>query len=322
MFEDFANFMTYNLLHYVEGTPQAAAVHFFFYDSLKIIVLIFAVVSVIEFLKTFISQKKLKRWMEKSKYGIGNLIAAFFGAVTPFCSCSSIPIFMGFLKANVPLGIALSFIITSPLVNEVAFVIMGGMFGWWIAATYAVTGILLGTLVGLFMGKLNLEDQISISTGRVGDVPHEEIKGLKNKLKHAFKEAVALLKKLTPYVLLGVAVGALIHGFVPAEFFVNYVQKYSAFSVPIAVILGVPIYAGCSMIVPLIFSITANGVPLGTSLAFMMAIAGVSLPEAIILKKVMKTKLLVLFFSFVSVGIIIIGYLFNFLESKLEIISY
>ncbi len=320
MFKKFADFITYELFNYAQGSAQAEAVHFFFYDAVKILALIFTIVSVIEFAKTFVPEEKLKKAMTSTKYGLGNLAAASFGAMTPFCSCSSIPIFMGFLKAHVPLGIAFSFLITSPLVNEVAFVIMGGLFGWKIALIYAITGILMGAVLGLILGKLNLEGEIKIQAGRIGDIPKHKFEKLSGRIKYAAKEAFELFKKLLPYVILGVGAGALIHGFVPDEFFTNYIQKYSAFSVPFAVILGVPIYAGCSALVPLIFSITVSGVPLGTSLAFMMGIAGLSLPEAIILKKVMKTKLLAIFFALVAIGIILIGYLFNFLEVVLDII--
>jgi len=251
--------------------------------------------------------------MLKTRFGLGNLAAAVFGAVTPFCSCSSIPIFIGFLKAKVPVGIAFSFLITSPLVNEVAFVIMGGMFGWKLAALYAISGILLGVIAGMILGALKMEKNI-ILDNEGKDIEEKYLpKTFSGKLQFALTEGKKTLEKLLPYIIGGVAVGAAIHGYVPQEFFENYVGKNSILSVPIAVIIGIPIYAGCSTIVPLIFSITANGVPLGTSLAFMMAIAGLSLPEAIILKRVMKFKLLLAFFATVAVGITIIGYLFNFL---------
>jgi uncharacterized protein len=318
MFKYIADLVTYDLLRLTAETQLASSVNFFVYDFLKILVLIFAVVSFISFVRTFVASSKLRDFMQKSRFGFGNFAAASFGALTPFCSCSSIPIFIGFLKSRIPLGIAFSYLITSPLVNEVAFVIMGGLFGWDLAVLYAVSGILLGVFAGMILGVLKMEDNIILndSEGTCGCKGGEESlpKTFAGKLQFSFFEGRKTLKNLLPYVFGGVALGALIHGYVPQEFFENYIGKYSLLSVPIAVFLGIPIYAGCSAVVPLIFSITANGVPLGTSLAFMMSIAGLSLPEAIILKRVMSFKLLGIFFGVVGCGIILIGYLFNFVS--------
>lgn len=315
MFQYIADIITYNLLRFEPETSLASSVNFFIYDVIKILFLIFIVVSIISFIRTFIASEKLQKLMHKSRFGLGNLAASTFGAVTPFCSCSSIPIFIGFLKAKIPVGIAFSYLITSPLVNEVAFVIMGGLFGWHLAILYAISGILLGVIAGIILGALKIEDNIILNNDKK-DLEDEYLpKTFSGKIQFAIIEGQKTLKKLLPYVLGGVGLGAIIHGYVPQEFFENYIGQHSVLSVPIAVVLGIPIYAGCSALVPLIFSITANGVPLGTSLAFMMAIAGLSLPEGIILKRVMKFKLLAAFFGIVGLGIIIIGYLFNFLES-------
>ncbi len=314
MFNRIADFLVYGIFKLSLGDNLALALHFFIYDSLKILVLIFLVVSFITFIRTFFKDESLRKFMQKAKFGTGNIAAALFGVVTPFCSCSSIPIFIGFLKAKVPLGIAFSFIITSPLVNEVAFVIMGGLFGWKLAFLYAFSGLALGVVSGLFLGSLKLDKEIILNNGsgirKISKMP----KKFGNKINFAFQQGLRTFKKLLPYVLGGVGLGAVIHGFVPREFFMEYIGKYNILSVPIAAIVGIPIYAGCSTVVPLIFSITANGVPLGTSLAFMMSIAGLSLPEAIILKRVMTVKLLAIFFGSVAIGIIIIGYFFNFIS--------
>lgn len=314
MFQYIADTIVYNLLGLSEKMPQAAVLDFFIYDTLKIVVLVFAVVSVIAFIRQFVDPVKTRDAMKKARFGSGNLIAALFGAVTPFCSCSSIPLFISFLEARIPMGIAFSFLITSPLVNEVAFVMMGGLFGWKLAILYAVSGILLGVICGVIIGLLKMENQIILETAEEKHYEDQSAKTLKGKIHHALRVGWRTLKNLLPYIIGGVAVGAIIHGFVPQEFFVNTVGKYKLLSVPIATIIGVPIYAGCSMIVPVIFSITVSGVPLGTSLAFMMAIAGLSLPEAIILKRVMSFKLLATFFGLVAIGIMVIGYLFNFLQ--------
>jgi len=296
------------------GSRETEVIYFFIYDSIKILTLVFAVVTVIAFIRTFFAPGKTKAFMAKAKYGSGNLIASMFGAVTPFCSCSSIPIFIGFIKAGVPAGVAFSFLITSPLVNEVAFVIMGGMFGWRLATLYAVSGIVLGVVCGILIDLIGVEKEIILERGPKIMQPDFLPKTFDAKSKYAVKEGWTTLKKLFPYILAGVMMGALIHGYVPQEFFMKYVGKYEMLSVPIAVLIGVPIYAGCSMLVPIIFSITANGVPLGTSLAFMMAIAGLSLPEAVMLKRVLSIKLIGIFFGMVAAGIVIIGYLFNFLS--------
>ncbi|MFC1647492.1 permease [Patescibacteria group bacterium] len=313
MFNWIADILVYDVLKLPLEDRLASALHFFIYDSLKILVLIFLVVSIITFLRTFFKDESLRKFMQKAKFGSGNLAAAAFGAVTPFCSCSSIPIFIGFLKARIPLGIAFSFMITSPLVNEVAFVIMGGLFGWKLAFLYAISGIALGVIAGLFLGSLKLDKEIILNNGSDTKKLNEMPKQFRKKINFALQQGLKTFKKLLPYVIGGVGLGAIIHGYVPQEFFMEFIGKYSILSVPIAALVGIPIYAGCSTVVPLIFSITANGVPLGTSLAFMMSIAGLSLPEAVILKRVMTIKLLAIFFSSVAVGIIIIGYLFNFI---------
>lgn len=314
MFNWIADIIVYDALKLTQEDKLASALHFFIYDGLKILVLIFLIVSIITFIRTFFKDESLRKFMHKAKYGSGNFAAALFGALTPFCSCSSIPIFIGFLKARIPLGIAFSFIITSPLVNEVAFVIMGGLFGWKLAFIYAISGILLGVFAGIFLGSLKLDKEIILNndsdTKKINEMP----KKFRKKIEFSLQQGFRTFKKLFPYVLGGVGLGAIIHGFVPQEFFVNTVGKYSILSVPIAALVGIPIYAGCSAVAPLIFGITANGVPLGTSLAFMMSIAGLSLPEAIILKRVMTIKLLAIFFGSVAVGIITIGYLFNFIS--------
>ncbi len=314
MFEYIAEFLTYDLFNLEVGTPLADSAHFFFYDLLKILFLIFFVVSLISFLRTFLMASSLQKSMSKVRFGLGNLMASVFGAVTPFCTCSSIPLFIGFVKARVPAGVAFSFLITSPLVNEVAFVIMGEYFGWELAVAYAVTGILLGVFGGLVLGALKVDKEFVLEKSMASCETKIVFKGFKLRLKYAVSEGFSTFKKLALYVVIGVALGSFIHGYVPQEFFMNTVGQYGAFAVPAAVLLGVPIYAGCSTVAPLIFTITANGVPLGTSLAFMMSIAGLSFPEAVMLKRVMSIKLLIMFFGIVAGGIVLVGYLFNLLE--------
>jgi uncharacterized protein len=314
MFQYIADLITYNILNLQEGSEHANALEFFFYDIFKILFLIFIVVFLVSFFRTFFPTSKIEKFTSKARFGLGNIVAAIFGAVTPFCSCSSIPLFIGFIKARIPVGVAFSFLITSPLVNEIAFVMMGGLFGWRLAFLYAFTGIALGVMGGAILGKLKMEKEIILSNEEQGK-PFEKLpKEFRGKMKFAYSEGLNTFKRLFWYVIAGVAVGAVIHGYVPQEFFMNYIGRYNFLAVPIAVLIGIPIYAGCFTVVPIIFSITAGGVPLGTSLAFMMSIAGLSLPEAIMLKKIIKLRLLVLFFVIVAMGIVLIGYLFNMLE--------
>ncbi|MFH1745335.1 MAG: permease [bacterium] len=317
MIQKFADWFSYSILNLDFASKIGVSINFFIYDTIKIYFLIIIVIGLVSFFRTFLPPHKIKETLSKQKFGIGNLVAAIFGAITPFCSCSSIPIFIGFLKTEVPLGIAFSFIIASPLVNEIVFVLMGGTFGWKIAILYALSGIVLSVVAGLIIGKMKLEKEVILklddNTGK--NLSLENLpKNIKEKIKFSLNEGFETFKKLWLIIAIGVAIGAAIHGYVPTEFFRQYLKVNSIFAVPIATLIGIPIYAGCSMLVPIVFALTVQGIPLGTSLAFMMAIAGLSLPEAVILKRVISMKLLAIFFSTVALGIILIGYLFNFVS--------
>ena len=317
MFQNFADWLTYSIFGFFPGTALGGSVNFFIYDIVKIYVLILLIVAGLAFFRTFLSPHKIKNVLVKQKFGAGNVMASLLGAVTPFCSCSSIPLFIGFLEAEVPLGITFSFIITSPLVNEVVFVLMGGTFGWKIAFLYAFSGIVLGVMAGLILGKLKLEKEVTLKWGVNGDKKIAETylpKSLEGKIQFSMKESVSVFKKLWWIIAIGVAIGAAIHGYVPQDFFERYLGADPILAVPVATLLGIPIYAGCSTVVPIAFALTAKGLSFGTVLAFMMSIAGLSLPEAIMLKRVMTMKLLAIFFGTVAVGIILIGYLFNLLQ--------
>ncbi len=313
MFHDFCSYLVFSLFGFSKEDRIAAVIEFFIYDSVRILFMVFIVVAFIGLVRTFVKPTALKEQLSKLPFGVGHFIASAFGAITPFCSCSSIPIFIGFLNAQVPLGIAFAFLVTSPLVNEVAFVIMGTYFGWEVSFLYAGSGILLGMVAGMILGCFSFQKHVILGHDTSRFPEHRYFEKFAHRLTFAFSHGLWTLKKLYPYILGGVFIGALIHGYVPREFFIETIGKYQLLSVPIAVLVGIPVYAGCSTIVPVIFSITASGVPLGTSLAFMMSIAGLSLPEAIILKRVMSLKLLAAFFGVVAAGIIIIGYLFNYL---------
>ncbi len=259
--------------------------------------------------------EKLRDFLTSHKfYGLDYFLATIFGAITPFCSCSSIPLFMGFISARIPLGVTFAFLITSPLINEVALALFVGMFGIKITAFYLLSGIFIGMVGGFIIGKLKVEKYVEDFVWKVKaqkqETQHKKIP-FNKVLKIVSKEAFDITKKIILYVLAGVGLGAGIHGFVPEGFFEKYLQTAGWFGVPLAVIIAVPLYSNASGVLPIVQSLVDKGVPIGTALALMMAIVGISFPEAMILKKVMKWQLLSVFFSIVAIGIIIIGYLFN-----------
>ena len=298
----------------IPGSQAATGMQFFVYDLIKIYLLILLIVTVISFIRTYLPPHRIKKVLMRQRLASGNILAALLGAVTPFCSCSSIPLFIGFLEAEVPLGISFSFLITSPLVNEIAFILMGGTFGWKIAWLYALSGIALGIVGGLFIGRFKLSKEILIKfdgNGK-GNIASAKLpESFKARLRFAFFKALVIFKNLWLVIAIGVGLGAIIHGYVPAAFFQRYLGSGSLWAVPLAVLAGVPMYSNSATIVPIIFALTTKGVSLGTGLAFMMAVAGLSLPEAIMLKKVMSAKLLGIFFGSVALGIVLIGLIFN-----------
>lgn len=312
------DWLTYGLLRLDPSSPIAAAFNFFIYDSVKIILLLFVMIFVLGFLRTFLPRDKVRRWLA-GKGGLGNLAASFLGAVTPFCSCSSIPMFISFLEAGIPLGVNFSFLITSPLVNEYLVVLMLGFFGWKITVAYVVSGILVGVISGIVLGKMHLEKYLEadfIKAQASGD-SEAKYSGMKGRLVFGIHEAVSIVCKIWGWILVGVGLGALIHNFIPQEAVQSIISKAGIFSVPIAVILGVPIYGSCAAIVPVAVVLFQKGIPLGTALAFMMAVAALSLPEAVMLRRVMKLKLIAVFFAITTAAIIVTGYIFNILQNIL-----
>ena len=315
MFKYIANFIIYNLFNLEKGLPETEMLHFFVYDSLKILFLILIVTHLMSLLRFYIPLDKIRKFLVSHKfYGLDYLLASFFGAMTPFCSCSSIPLFMGFVGAGVPLGVTFAFLITSPLVNEIALALFIGLFGIKITIIYFVSGILVGVFGGVLISKLKLEKYIDQKVFEQKEqVSLEEKKklGFKKIFKIINKEAFKIMGNIIPYVLFGIGIGAIIHGFVPGGFFEAYISKDNLLAVPLAVILAVPLYSNASGVIPVVQALIAKGIPMGTALAFMMATVGLSLPEALILKRVMKLKLLLIFFGIVSLAIIILGYIFN-----------
>ncbi len=297
------------------GTRFADAVNFFIYDSIKIFLLLFFMILLIGFLRTYISGGRIKAALSGRRAGVGNLFAAMFGAVTPFCSCSSIPVFIGFLKTGVPRGVAFSFLITSPLINEYLVVLMAGTFGLKITAFYILSGISIGVFAGMLLGRMDIEKYFVKSDAWGRDNPEETAyKNLRHRFNFGCLEAANITKRIWVWILFGVAIGALIHGYVPQEAIEKMIGAGGILTVPIAVLVGIPIYTNCAAVVPVAVVLFQKGVPLGTALAFMMASSALSLPEAVILRGVMKLELILIFFTIVGVSIIAIGYLFNALQ--------
>ncbi|MFA5228377.1 MAG: permease [Candidatus Paceibacterota bacterium] len=309
----FADWLSYSVFNLSQEAHIGTAFNFFIYDSLKIIILLVIINYLMAIIRYYLPVEKLRDFLASRKwYGFDYFLASLFGTITPFCSCSSIPLFIGFIQSGIPLGVTLSFLITSPLVNQVAIALFAGLFGWKITILYVLSAVALGMFGGFILGKLKLENEvINLFSGRANGSKIENKIILFKLLKIFWGEAFDLTKKITPYVLLGIGIGSLIHGYVPDGFFEKYIGGGDWFSVPVATITAVPLYANVVGVVPIIQPLVEKGIPLGTAMAFMMAIVGLSLPEALILKRVMKLKLLIFFFGVTTINIIIIGYLFN-----------
>ncbi len=320
MLHQSVSWLLYTVFNLDPGKSFAEPLHFFIYDTIKILLLLFVMIAVIGFIRSYLSAEKIKTWIAR-RGALGHVFASAFGAVTPFCSCSSIPIFFGFLEAGVPLGVTFSFLITSPLINEYLVVLMLGFFGWKITVLYVLSGILIGVFVGIILGRLNLSrfihkdiaNQINNSQCACARTPT-----FKSRVLFGVNEAVSIVKKLWLWVIVGVGLGALIHNYVPQSAVQAIISKTGIFTVPIATMLGVPMYGSCAAIVPIAVVLFQKGIPLGTALSFMMATAALSLPEAILLRRAMRIRLIFIFFGITACGIILTGYLLNFLHPLLS----
>ncbi len=309
-----ADWVAFALLGLSQESRLGGAVHFFIYDTLKIFLLLAVMIFIIGVIRTWLPEAKLKKWMS-SGGTVGNFIAALFGAVTPFCSCSSIPIFISLLKAGVPLGVTFSFLITSPLINEYLVILMAGEFGVPITIAYVISGLSIGTFAGALLGRMKLEKHLEQDIIATASAENKTTKHTwRTRLHYGYKEAVSVICQIWVWVLVGVAAGAFIHNYVPQETIHGLVSAAGIFSVPIATLLGVPMYGSCAAIVPVAVVLFEKGIPLGTALSFMMAMAALSLPEAIMLRRVMNLQLIALFFGITTLAIIATGYLLNFLS--------
>ncbi len=315
MLDPLISYLVFNVFNLNADSHIAQSLHFFIYDSIKILLLLFVMITFIGFLRSYISDKKIKKFLSGKNSFLANTVASAFGALTPFCSCSSIPSFLSFIKAKIPLGVTFSFLITSPLVNEYLVVLMWGFFGWKITLAYVVFGMLIGIFSGIILGKMKLEHLIEKDFLN-SKQSHKELKFLNfsSRIKYGLDEALTITKKLWYWILVGVGIGAIIHNYVPDELLNSVMESTGIFAVPLAVIIGVPLYANCAAIVPVAVVLFEKGISLGTTLAFMMSSAAISFPEAIILRRAMKLKLILIFFGIVTVGIIIVGFLFNLLQ--------
>jgi uncharacterized membrane protein YraQ (UPF0718 family) len=316
----FADWLIYSVFGIGSNTHLGIALNFFVYDTLKILILSFLIVFLMGIVNAYFPIERLKNYLNRKKlYGLEYLFASIFGAITPFCSCSSVPLFIGFVQGGIPLGVTFAFLITSPLVNEVAVAMFLGMFGVKATLIYAISGILLGTIGGWLLGKFNLDPLLSdwvkkILENKMQQGEYEEEKlTFRQRLPDITRGAWDIVKGVVLYIIIGIAIGAAMHGYVPENFFGQYLGGGQWWTVPLAVILAVPMYANAAGIVPLIQVFVAKGVALGTAIAFMMATVGLSIPEATLLKKVMTLKLIAIYFGVVTLFIILSGFLFNIL---------
>lgn len=313
MLKDFAAYITYSLMGLSKGTALADAIEFFIYDTIKIFLLLIVIVWAVSIIRSFFPPERTKAILSHKKEFIGNILAALLGVVTPFCSCSAVPLFIGFIESGVPLGVTFSFLISSPMVNEVAVVLLWGMFGWKVAGIYMATGLLIAIAAGMIIGKLRLERWVeeSVYTMKIGHSADIAAMSWKERFEHARWNTIDILKRVWLYVVIAIGIGSLIHGYVPQDFLVAYAGPQNQFAVPIAVALGVPLYSNAAGVIPIVYALMNKGLALGTILAFMMAVTALSLPELIILRKVLKVPLLVVFVCIMTVAIITVGYLFN-----------
>ena len=298
------------------GTRFGEAVHFFFYDTPKVLLLLTGIVFLMGVIQTFFSPERTRALLSGKRAGVGNVLAASLGIVTPFCSCSAVPLFIGFLSAGVPLGVTFSFLISAPMVNEVALALLFGMFGWKVAALYLGLGLAVAIFAGLVIGRLKMEHHLEdwVQGILAGTAPAFEGERLTwvDRFRAGGKHVREIVGKVWPYIIAGIAIGAAIHGYVPADFMASFMGRDAPWwSLPAAVLLGVPMYTNAAGVIPIVEALIGKGAALGTVLAFMMSVIALSLPEMIILRKVLKVPLIATFAGVVACGILLVGYVFN-----------
>jgi len=310
-----SQWIAHRLLGLPRGSHLGEAVAFFFYDVPKILLLLAGMIFVITIVRSFFSAERTRRLLSGKRAGIGNVLAAALGIVTPFCSCSAVPLFIGFVESGIPLGVTFSFLIAAPVINEVALILLFGMFGWKVAALYVASGMAIAITVGLVIGRLRLERHVEDFVWRMkfqgGDDESAEL-SWDDRFAQARDAVGEILRKVWVYVLIGIAVGAIIHGYVPTDALAGYMGKDAPWwSVPVVVLAAVPLYSNAAGMAPVLQALVGKGAALGTALAFMMAVVGLSLPETILLRRVLKPRLLAVFIGAVTIAIIVTGYVFN-----------
>ena len=310
-----SEWVSYSVIALPRGSHSGEALAFFLYDIPKILLLLSGMIFAITVLRTFFSAEQTRRILNGKREGIGNVMAASLGIVTPFCSCSAVPLFIGFVESGIPLGVTFSFLIAAPMINEVALILLWGMFGWKVAGIYIVSGMIIAIAGGLLIGRIHMERWVedfvwSIHFGDVGNLDHRMT--WSERFAIATEAVVEIVRKVGPYVLVGIGLGALIHGYVPTDALAEYMGKNAPWwSVPLVVVVALPLYSNAAGMAPVLLSLVEKGAALGTALAFMMAVVGVSLPETVLLRRVLKPPLIAVFIGIVTLGIIITGYLFN-----------
>lgn len=313
--ESSIDFIIYNVFSMNSDSHLTEAIRFFIFEVPKVLLLLVLIVFVVGIIRTYFSPERTRKVLEDKSLFTGNILASFLGVVTPFCSCSAIPLFLGFVESGVPLGVTFSFLIAAPMINEVALVLLFGLFGWQTALLYMSTGLIISIFSGYAIGRLKLERYVEdwvyqIKAGHTGI--SEVTPSFTERISAGFSAVKEIVSKVWIYIILGIAVGAGIHGYVPENFMAGLMGKSAWWSVPLSVLLGIPMYSNAAGIIPIVQALLEKGASLGTVLAFMMSVIGLSLPEAIILKKVLKLPLIIAFIGVVAAGIIIVGYFFNF----------
>jgi uncharacterized membrane protein YraQ (UPF0718 family) len=314
MLQKFAQYVVASLFGLAPGTRLFDALVFFIYDTTKIFLLLSVIIFAVSVIRSYFPPERTKRILSHKKEFIGNILAALLGIVTPFCSCSAVPLFIGFVEAGVPLGVTFSFLISSPMVNEVAVVLLWGLFGWKVAAIYMSAGLFVAIVAGYVIGKLKLEkwvEEYVYQIKSLGAASGMAKQTFKDRLVYARENTADILKKVWAYVIIAIGIGGFIHGYAPDEFLARYAGSGNPFAVPLAVAIGVPLYSNAAGVIPIVYALMEKGMSMGTVLAFMMAVTALSFPEMIILRKVLKVKLLALFVGIMTVTIISVGYLFN-----------
>ena len=312
--ERLANFIIFDIMHMTGGSPLTEAIRFFVFEVPKVLLLLILIVFVVGIIRTYFSPERTRKILGGKKLFVGNVLASMLGIVTPFCSCSAIPLFLGFVESGVPLGVTFSFLIAAPMINEIAVVLLFGLFGWKTAILYMLTGLAIAIISGYIIGKLKLEKYVEEWVYQV-KAGHLDIQEEKTPFSERINQGAVAVKEIVGkvwiYIIIGIAVGAGIHGYVPENFMASLMGKSAWWSVPAAVLLGVPMYSNAAGIIPIVQALLEKGASLGTVLAFMMSVIGLSLPETIILKKVLKLPLIFAFVGIVAAGIIVVGYFFN-----------